>query len=112
MKCDDLDFRVSSVSFFFFRSPFLFFSHRRCAKKPPTERDHTQQRSNKTNPRLITAAALAKLFPALVAGAPWGLAANGTPSPPPNQPLLASFWLLVQWESPALTQQLQRGERP
>ena len=54
-------------------------------------------------------AALAKLFPALVAGAPWGLAANGTPSPPPNQPLLASFWLLVQWESPALTQQLQRG---
>ena len=58
----------------------------------------------------LLSACLAKLCPASVAGVPWGLnAVNGSPSPPPNQPLLSSFWLLLQWESPALSNHLQRG---
>lgn len=55
-------------------------------------------------------ATLAKLCPALLAGVPWGIQSNGSPSPPPNSALLHAFTLVMQWESPALAAHLVRGE--
>ena len=51
-------------------------------------------------------AVLAKLTPAVIAGAPWGLGPTGAPATAPNETLLSHVMLFLQWESPALAEHL------
>ena len=86
-------------------APLLLLATRHFATADGMLDCHSLARHRSDNLNALSAL-LAKLQPALLAGAPWGLAATGAPSTPPNEALLAQLHLLVQWSSPPLASHL------